>query len=593
MFLKKTKTKCKKLFKSLKKTNKKTLLIFLSLSLLILSSLFFIQFSTKGKINTGIKIADIYVGNLNKEEAFYLLSSEIKSPEKIILTSNEKEYEINLNNIDFNYNFEKTIQKAFQHTRTGNFFYDFTQKIKLLFKKENLGLEITLDEQKLEEYVNIIAKELEIKPIVPNTSLLKGQIVIEKGQKGIILDYFSLRAEIGKKLASQEYSDIIEIPFKKAGDVLDDFEVEKAKRRAEKLIGKKLSINFNEYKYIVNDETLISFLDPKSEYFEEKIIEEIILISSEINRDPQNSVFVFEEGMVKEFTPSLDGYQVEKEKLKTLIIGNLKTLEQNEEVLINLDLPVKTTKPKIQNKDVNDLGIETLLGRGSSKFLGSIANRIYNIDLAAKRFKGILVAPGETLSFNKTLGDVSQETGFKQAYIIKEGKTILGDGGGVCQVSTTLFRAAMNAGLPILERQAHAYRVGYYEQDSPPGLDATVYAPRPDLLIKNDTPNYILIQSVFDGIKKTLIFEIYGTDDGRIAEVTKPIVSSVTPPGEDLYVDDPTLPAGTIKQIEYKAWGAKVKFDYTIKRNQEIIHKKTFYSNYQPWQAVYLKGTMP
>ncbi|MBU2035972.1 VanW family protein, partial [Patescibacteria group bacterium] len=299
------------------------------------------------------------------------------------------------------------------------------------------------------------------------------------------------------------------------------------------------------------------------------------------------------ESRVKEFKPSLDGYKVEKDILKNMIIGNLRTLEQSEEKSINLDIPVNISKPKIQNKDVNNLGIETLLGRGTSKFVGSIANRIYNIKHASAKFKGIIIPPGENFSFNQTLGEVSQETGFKQAYIIKEGKTILGDGGGVCQVSTTLFRAELNAGLPILERQAHAYRVGYYEQDSAPGLDATVYEPHPDLVIKNDTPNYILIQSIYNEKARNLTFEIYGTDDGRVVSVSKPVISSITPPSEDLYQDDPTLPQGTIKQIEYKAWGAKVKFDYQVKRDNEIIYKKTFYSNYQPWQAVYLRGTMP
>ncbi len=169
----------------------------------------------------------------------------------------------------------------------------------------------------------------------------------------------------------------------------------------------------------------------------------------------------------------------------------------------------------------------------------------------------------------------------------------MGDGGGVCQVSTTFFRAILNAGLPIIERRAHSYRVSYYEQGSSPGLDANVYDPTTDLKFKNDTPGYLLIQTLIDSASSTLIFEIYGTSDGRVTTISKPVVTDITPPSEDLYIDDPTLPQGEIKQIDWKAWGAKVWFNYIVERGEETIYQKTFYSNYRPWQAVYLRGTGP
>ncbi|MEK9207877.1 MAG: VanW family protein, partial [Patescibacteria group bacterium] len=240
---------------------------------------------------------------------------------------------------------------------------------------------------------------------------------------------------------------------------------------------------------------------------------------------------------------------------------------------------------------VNKMGIKELIGSGTSLFQHSIETRIYNVNLAASRINGVLVSPGDTFSFAKSVGDVSSLTGYKQAYIIENGKTVLGDGGGVCQVSTTLFRAALNSGLPIVERNAHAYRVGYYEQDSPPGIDATVYVPSVDLKFKNDTGNYILIQSIIDPEELRLTFMIYGTKDGRISELSTPVVTNQTPAPPDKFEDDPNLPKGQIKQIDFAASGANVYFTRTVTKDGKVIIADKFSSNYRPWQAVYLRGT--
>jgi vancomycin resistance protein YoaR len=147
------------------------------------------------------------------------------------------------------------------------------------------------------------------------------------------------------------------------------------------------------------------------------------------------------------------------------------------------------------------------------------------------------------------------------------------------------------AGLPVIERRAHAYRVTYYEQNSPPGFDATVYSPTTDFKFINDTPAYILIQAKADNQASTLEVELWGTNDGRVATTTKPIITDQSPPPPDLYQDDPTLRAGQIKQVDWKAFGAKVKFDYHVERHGEVLTHKTFSSNYRPWQAVFLRGT--
>lgn len=325
------------------------------------------------------------------------------------------------------------------------------------------------------------------------------------------------------------------------------------------------------------------------------IIEETVNnMSISIDIPPQDALFNFENGKVTAFKTSKSGRLLNKKQAQDMITAYVYKLAKDNSSLSNnitLSLPVENVEPKITTESSNGYGIRELLAEGKSKFAGSINNRVHNVALAASRINGRLIGPGEIFSFNDALGDVSSSTGFQPAYVIKGGRTVLGDGGGVCQVSTTLFRAALNTGLPIIERSPHSYRVSYYEQDSPPGFDATVYSPSYDLKFKNDTPHYVLIQAETDIQNMTLVFRLFGTKDGRQVEITKPVIYSQTPPPEDLYQDDPTIPIGVVRQVDWKAWGTKVNFDYKVTKNGEVINKQSFFSNFQPWQAVFLRGT--
>lgn len=333
-------------------------------------------------------------------------------------------------------------------------------------------------------------------------------------------------------------------------------------------------------------------LTPVFVWNKEIVLNTIYALKEKINIPSQNALFQFSGGKVLSFKPSKNGQAVnEKELLKSIEVSMLK-IASGSVTTLTIPIPVEETFPVSSTTDVNTFGIKERIGRGYSQFGGSIPGRIHNVALAAAKLNGVLIKPGDTFSFNQTLGDISAATGYQSAYIIKDGRTVMGDGGGVCQVSTTLFRAALNAGLSIVERHEHSYRVHYYEDGGfKAGLDATVFDPTDDLKFKNDTPNHILIQSFTDTDNLTLTFELYGTSDGRKAEILNHNVWGSTPPPPDLYQDDPTLPKGVVKQVDFAAWGAKASFQYRVTRNGETIISQTFNSNYRPWQAVYLRGT--
>lgn len=347
-----------------------------------------------------------------------------------------------------------------------------------------------------------------------------------------------------------------------------------------------LSIVFQAYTSTIN-------LPPAYHYSEGKLTETISPLKDAINLAPIDPLFNFENGKVKTFRLGVDGKVLDQDHLKQIMLSRFKdALNDTTPRQITIAIPVKTIQAKGAQDEAENLGIKEEVASGTSFFHHSDKDRIFNLSLAANRINGTIIKPNQTFSFVKAVGDISALSGYHQAYVIQNGKTVLGDGGGVCQVSTTLFRAALNAGLPITERHQHAYRVGYYEQNSAPGIDAAIYSPTVDMKFKNDTGHALLIQTFLDPAAQSLTFTLYGTKDDREVSMTEPVVSGQTPAPPPLTQDDPTLPKDQIKQVDFAADGANVYFTRTVTKDGKQILYDKFTSNYKPWQAVYMKGTM-
>lgn len=248
-------------------------------------------------------------------------------------------------------------------------------------------------------------------------------------------------------------------------------------------------------------------------------------LARKINRDPVDAKFSIENGKVTTFSEGSDGIALNMEKSMESILEILKNPGSDQDSK-TITLAVDTKKPTVGYADANNLGISSLIGQGTSDFKGSPINRIFNIKVATERFNGVLIKPGEEFSFVKILGEVDADHGYRPELVIKNNQTTPEFGGGICQVSTTTFRAAIYSGLKITARRNHAYPVSYY---NPQGMDATVYVPSPDLRFINNTPNHILIQTRIEGTK--LIFDFYGTDDGRKIVVDGPKITERQPDG--------------------------------------------------------------
>ncbi len=291
-----------------------------------------------------------------------------------------------------------------------------------------------------------------------------------------------------------------------------------------------------------------------------------------IDIKPRDAKFKVTAGRVEEFQTSVVGRSLNATATlaaldQAVFVENAKTVA----------LVVDEIKPLTDTVTTNDLGIKELVAEGITNFRGSPPNRIFNLSLGAERLNGILIKPGEVFSLVEALGPIDQAHGWKPELVIKGTEITPEYGGGLCQVATTLFRAALNTGLPILERKNHSLRISYYEP--PIGLDATVYEPKPDLKFKNDYAIALLLQTRVEGTQ--LIFSFYGTKDGRTVTIPEPKVFNrvAIPPTQKTEVDD--LPPGVEECQAPGHPGADAIATYTVTKADGTSVTQEFKSHYR------------
>lgn len=616
--------------------NKKFILGLLALGTLPVFFILFLAgwlFLTQ-RIYPNIRVAGVDVGLLTQESALQKVAAVLsergaKSLEFELNTasiSSKQKFFLELNKQETAPYATEAISEAFNLGRRKAYFLNSVKKTNYVsFPGAEIDLKMNPSLAIIDQIENI-AQAVNQEAVDSSLKVYEGEITVTPSQNGIVLDEEKTYAIINDYFNGKGFSNP-NLPLKTEEPDLNFSQATSIKKRLDEIKASPIKLSYWDLSFALDLETILSLIDlgnsrsslalatvdgrrfnigsvningkeitdSKLTLNPAKLESYLKVIAEKIDRPVQEPLFSVDPGSdpqkpkmsgaslrVTEFRPPLEGKKLQIEGAAALINTALINKNQTE-----IKLPVTILKPK--NKLANELGIKELIGRGVSHFTGSIENRKFNIGLAASRINGILIAPNEEFSFLNTVGDISAATGFKQAYVIKSGRTVLDDGGGVCQVSTTVFRSALNTGLPITARTAHAYRVGYYEQGFPPGLDATIFSPSVDLKFKNDTNAHILIQAYVTG--NTLTVDLYGTSDNRSVSMTKPIVTNITPAPPEIRQDDPSLPKGTVKQVDWAARGANVSFSRTVSKGGVTYINETFKSNFRPWQAVFLVGT--
>jgi vancomycin resistance protein YoaR len=317
--------------------------------------------------------------------------------------------------------------------------------------------------------------------------------------------------------------------------------------------------------------------------------------TAQLRIEPIDAVFEMKDGKVTNFKPSVDGEAVDVDVSLSLLDSVVLKGDGAAETA-PLEMPFRAIPPETDTAASNPYGIKEVIGVGESNFKGSPKNRRSNIATGAKSLNGIIIPADMEFSLLKALGTIDEAHGYLKELVIKENKTTPEFGGGLCQIGTTTFRSVLSAGLPVIERRNHSYRVVYYERDGGgkpmgPGKDATIYDPWPDFKFINDTGHALLLLTAINGDRLT--FTLWGTKDGRKAEQTDAKVSNIVPPPEKKTIETTELKPGETKCTESPHAGADAVFTYTVTYADGTVKKKDFYSHYKPWGEVCLIGVDP
>jgi len=564
--------------------------------LLVSFGLYSIIFS--GKIYARATVAGINVGLKSKGEATVILKQKtdefLKMPIVLNLSDSEKSYNINLAEIGLNFDIDAVVDSAWAYGRREKAWNSFKEQFRSIFVKNVIPVRCTYNDENLNRKLEDISAELDQPEKDFSFLYTDGRFSLSGDRKsGVRIDRGQIKAAILAEINDLHHSPV---SFK-INEYKPTVTEEKAKSRlleANKILeAGELVLKDGGQEYEIDIDTIGGFIKTKTNdddleiiFNEDRLKVYVESIAKSINVDPINAKLAVSDNRATIFQPSKDGKTLDQERTKGDIKNKLLSRISGQGDSKTLELVINIKKPEVSDGDVNNLGIKELIATAMTNFIGSSSNRIHNIQTGANVLNGILLKPGDTFSTLGHLGTIDGSTGYLPELVIKEDRTTPEFGGGLCQVSSTLFRATLQAGMKIIERQNHKYRVSYYEP--PVGMDATIYDPAPDFRFINNYNSHVLIQSKVEGTKIT--FDLYGTKDDRKVEVGTPIVYDYVDPDPPVEVETDTLPPGERKLVEKAHQGASAKFNYKVTRGEEVLQEKTFLSKYVPWQEKWLVG---
>ena len=579
--------------------------------LLALAALFLTVISFEAKhenaIYPGVSVNGIHLSGLTVGQAVVKLNGSLTYPKQgqIIFTDGDFRWAFNPGQLGYTLEPISAVEQAYQVGRGQGLMADLSSQFLAMRSGVNIDPSVVYDQREAYAILQEIARQID-KPMIEAAISLEGtEVKVTAGQVGRKVDIPATLKKLEPFFLTQT-SGTIPLVIEETTPVI--MNVQATADLAKNILSQDFTIQpadpaFGAGPWVIKAEDLASLLQLERNteagtagyhlsLNRQSLLNYLGSIAPSLRVEPVNARMIFndERREIEVIQNAVIGKGLDLERSVDQIIEQLQA-GQHEATLIMQDI-----EPAVKDDTTAaSLGITELIYEGHSYYYGSSADRIQNIRTSAASFHGVFVAPGEVFSMAKYLTDISLENGYAEAVIIVGDQSVQGIGGGICQVSTTLFRTAFFAGFPIVERHPHAYRVSYYELNANgwvdtnlAGLDATVYVPIVDFKFLNDSPYWILMETY--ATDNSLTWKFYSTSDGRSVEWSTTGVTNVTPPPEPVYREDPTLPTGEIKQVDWAVNGATVSVHRIVYKDGSVYFTDDIHTTYVPWPDGYNYG---
>jgi len=564
------------------------------------------QLAYAGRIFPGVSVAGVDLSGLSPNEAALKLNQTLSYPitGKVLFRDGEQIWVASPVELGMIFDPSSSALAAYNYGRKGGLFTALSGQIGARGLGADVAPVVLFDQRVAYTYLQSIASQVN-QPVLEASLRVEGtNVVAEQGRLGRALNLDATLIYLGAQLQTFRDGEVPLVIYETAPKLMD---VSSQAETARRILSQPLTITIPNYRQgdpgpwsfdipVLANMLAVQVVDNGGAAEMQVGLNPAALRNSLndlkvlVDRTPENARFVFndETGQIEPIAASSIGRTMDVEASIAAINDTLLRGEHSVTLAVAEQLPAV-----VDTATGAQLGITQLVAEQTTYFYGSSAARIQNIVASANQFHGVLVAPGEVFSMGSILRDISLENGFAEALIIYGGRTIKGVGGGVCQVSTTLFRTVFFAGYPVIERHSHAYRVTYYEMDRSgakdaklAGLDAAVFFPLVDFKFQNDTPHWLLMETYVNAAARTITWKFYSTSDGRNItwETTGP--RNVVPPKAPIFEENPEMKEGEISQVDYAAEGADVTVNRTVWRNGQVYFTDSFQTHYQPWSAI-------
>lgn len=557
------------------------------------------------RIYTGVSVAGVDVSGLTPAEAEAKLETAVPyiQQEAIQFTNplSQESWTRTPAQLGVSLDTAQTVAAAYAIGREGSIANRYQEMFSSYYYGRSLSPIIIVDEGRLVQSVNDFSAVVD-KPAVNASVAYDGdKLLYAPGQMGFLLDAALVHQQLLQPLTSFRPADI-ELPIQTSEPAIQDDPVAAAafQQMAASPITFYLQNPLDELDLqpiVLPEDQLVRWLRVENKsaggyniFIDENAVRHWLSgYEDAVYRDPVNARFYFDDD-TRELVlvaPHINGRSLDLDATVAQVNSHLQQGNRAIPLIVKQIIPTVNS-----NATATELGITELISERTTWFFGSTDARKHNIARGAANFFGIVIAPGEEFSFNKYLGTISTDDGYEEGLIIIGNRTIKGIGGGICQVSTTLFQTAFWAGFPIVERWEHGYMLNYYNDGEGPGMDATVFSPIVDFRFINNTPYHLLIENYYSEENEALTMKMYSTSLGRVVEKSEPVFENVTPaPEEDVWEFNEDVPAGTVNQIDWATEGATVTVHRTVTNAEGVVLiDEDFVSRYIPWANAYHYG---